>query len=63
LSHFETVPYADDEFQGASDNASRNRETHFALSSCGRLCEALGQMASGDGDNKLAHFRGEKAEQ
>jgi hypothetical protein len=36
---------------------------HFALSSCRRRYEALGQMASGDGDNKLEHFRGEKAEQ
>jgi hypothetical protein len=35
---------------------------HFALSSCRRRYEALGQMASGDGDNKLEHFRGEKAE-
>ncbi|MGE3871619.1 MAG: hypothetical protein AB7F74_01560, partial [Parvibaculaceae bacterium] len=36
---------------------------HFALSSCRRRYEALGQMASGDGDNKLEHFRGERAKQ
>jgi hypothetical protein len=36
---------------------------HFALSSCRGRYEALGQMASGDGDNKLERFRGEKAKQ
>jgi hypothetical protein len=63
LSHFETDPYADEEFRRTTEMFLANAKQHFALSSCRRPYEALGQMASGDGDNKLAQFRGEKAEQ
>jgi hypothetical protein len=63
LSHFETPPYADEEFRSTAEMFLAIAKQHFALSSCRRRDEALGQMASGDGDNKLEHFRGEKAEQ
>jgi hypothetical protein len=63
LSHFETHPYADDEFRSISKMFLAIAKQHFALSSCRRRDEALGQMASGDGDNKLERFRGEKAKQ